>query len=216
MIGDAPGAGPVPNALNSLRRYVRPRAVRDRCELCNVGLPDEHAHLVDAATGRMACACDACALLFDGRADGKFRRVPRRVRYLADLRLTDAAWESLQLPINLAFFLRNSRAGRVVALYPSPGGATAASVPPDAWATLVEDNPALGDLEPDVEALLVNGTGGARECYRVGVDACYKLVGTIRTHWRGLSGGTEVWKEIGRFFDGLKARSEPGETAPHA
>ncbi len=216
MTGEPPGAGPVPNALNSLRRYVRPRAVRERCELCNVGLPDGHAHLVDPASGRMACACDACALLFDGRGDGKFRRVPRRARSLADFRLTDVAWEALQLPINLAFFLRSTRAGRVVALYPSPGGATEASVPADAWEMLVEDNPALADLEPDVEALLVNGTGPERECYRVGVDQCYKLVGTIRTYWRGLSGGTEVWKEIGRFFDRLKARSEPGGKATHA
>jgi hypothetical protein len=28
----------------------------------------------------------------------------------------------------------------------------------------------------------------------------------IRANWRGLSGGTEVWQEIGRFFDGLKHR----------
>ena len=55
-------------------------------------------------------------------------------------------------------------------------------------------------LEPDVEALLVNRIGEARECYRVGIDECYKLVGLIRTHWRGLSGGQAVWDEIGRFF----------------
>jgi hypothetical protein len=26
-------------------------------------------------------------------------------------------------------------------------------------------------------------------------------------HWKGLSGGTEVWKELGEFFTSLKARS---------
>ena len=39
------------------------------------------------------------------------------------------------------------------------------------------------------------------------IDECYKLVGIIRMHWKGLSGGTEVWKELGEFFTSLKARS---------
>jgi hypothetical protein len=35
-------------------------------------------------------------------------------------------------------------------------------------------------------------------------------------HWKGLSGGTEVWKELGEFFTSLKARSVevPVETSP--
>ena len=81
------------------------------------------------------------------------------------------------------------RRDRVVALYPSPAGATESLVTPEAWEALVAENPVLRDFEPDVEALLVNRVGEARECYRVGIDECYKLVGLIRTHWRGLSGG---------------------------
>ena len=38
------------------------------------------------------------------------------------------------------------------------------------------------------------------------IDECYKLVGLIRLHWRGLSGGAVVWGEIGRFFDELRQR----------
>jgi hypothetical protein len=95
----------------------------------------------------------------------------------------------------------------VVAVYPGPAGATESLVAPGAWEALAADNPILRDLEPDVEALLVNRVGGARECYRVGIDECYKLVGLIRTRWRGLSGGQEVWAEIGRMFAGLKERS---------
>ena len=45
------------------------------------------------------------------------------------------------------------------------------------------------------------------EYYLVPIDECYKLVGLIRTHWRGLSGGTEVWREIGAFFAALKSRA---------
>jgi hypothetical protein len=29
----------------------------------------------------------------------------------------------------------------------------------------------------------------------------------IRTKWRGLSGGTEVWAAITEFFDALKSRA---------
>ncbi len=86
----------------------------------------------------------------------------------------------------------------------------------EAWQALTEDNPVLRDFEPDVEALLVNRTKGARDCYRVGIDECYKLVGLIRTHWRGLSGGTAGLGEIGRFFADLKKRSGPRGGPAHA
>jgi hypothetical protein len=30
-------------------------------------------------------------------------------------------------------------------------------------------------------------------------------------HWRGLSGGSEAWREIGEFFARLKERAKPEE-----
>ncbi|HEY7314933.1 MAG TPA: DUF5947 family protein [Gemmataceae bacterium] len=216
MSADAKGDRLGLTALASLRRFARPRAAQERCELCDTGLADEHAHLVELASRRLVCACDACAILFDKQGAAKYRRVPRRVRFLPDFRLPDAAWESLHLPIDLAFFLHSTPAGRVISLYPSPAGATESLVPLDAWQTLMEDNPILRDFEPDVEALLVNRTREARECYRVGIDESYKLVGLIRTHWRGLSGGTAVWDEIHRFFANLKERSGSQGGMAHA
>ena len=207
MNPDPLGGSPRLSALTSLRRYLRPKAVRERCVLCGVELADEHPHLVELESRRLACACPACAVLFSGSGAGKYRRVPQRVEFLPNFQLTDVAWEGLQLPIDLAFFLRNSKLGRVVAFYPSPAGATEALVPPEAWQALAQDNPVLNEFEPDVEALLVNRVAAARDCYRAGVDECYKLVGLIRTHWRGLSGGPAVWGEIARFFAGLKERS---------
>ncbi len=204
------------NVLASLRRFARPRIVPERCELCDAELAVEHAHLVELASRRLVCACEACAILFDNEGAARYRRVPRRVRFLPDFRLPDTAWEGLHLPIDLAFFLHSTAAGRVIALYPSPAGATESLVPLDAWQMLAEDNPLLRDFQPDVEALLVNRVGAARECYRVGIDECYKLVGLLRTHWRGLSGGTAVWDEIRRFFTELKKRSEPRGGAAHA
>ena len=129
-------------ALASLRRFVRPRAAaRERCELCDAELAAEHSHLVEPATRRLVCACEACAILFSGQAAGRYRRVPRRVRYLPDFRLTDEAWEGLHLPINLAFFLHSTPAGGVVALYPSPAGATESLVAPEAWEALADGEP---------------------------------------------------------------------------
>jgi hypothetical protein len=204
------------NPLAFVRRFARPRpAAQERCELCDLGLADDHAHLVEPAARRLVCACDACAILFGYHDSGKYRRVPRRVDELTDFRLTDVGWAGLGLPVNLAFFLHSSAAGRVVAVYPSPGGATEAALAPDAWDGLVEENPALRALEPDVEALLVNRVGEARDHYRVGIDECYKLVGLIRTHWTGFSGGP-AWDEVARFFAGLRERSRLAGVSAHA
>lgn len=125
--------------------------------------------------------------------------------------MTDAQWDGLMIPINMAFFYESSVDQRVVALYPSPAGATESLLTFESWKEIVTENPVLDTMESDVEALLVNRVGHARgvaasEFYLLPIDECFKLVGLIRTHWRGLSGGTEVWQEIGRFFSDLKAR----------
>jgi hypothetical protein len=190
-----------------LRDLVRQRSAAEHCEMCGAALAPAHQHLIEPASRRLLCCCDACAVLFSGRQSARYRRVPRLIQSLPDFRLTDAQWEELRLPINLAFFFRSSAAGRVVAVYPSPAGATESLLPLEAWHALEEENPLLRELEPDVEALLVNRVGPARDHYRIPIDECYKLVGLIRTNWRGLSGGAEVWEVIGRFFSSLKGRS---------
>lgn len=116
------------------------------------------------------------------------------------------------LPINMAFFFKSSPQQRVVALFPSPGGATESMLALDAWEEIERENPVVAAMESDVEALLVNRIGHARgyagpEYYLAPIDECFKLTGLIRTHWRGLSGGAEVWREIGDFFTSLKARA---------
>jgi hypothetical protein len=186
---------------------MRSRPARERCELCSADLPDGHAHLVDLSTRRLLCACEPCAILFSNQGEAPYRRVPRRVLPLPDFQLSDLAWQGLQLPINLAFFFHSTPAGGIVALYPSPAGATESAVAADAWQALAEENPVLHGLEPDVEGLLVNRLSDSGDCYRVGIDECYKLVGLIRTHWNGLSGGTEVWEQVRQFFSSLKERS---------
>jgi hypothetical protein len=142
----------------------------------------------------------------------KYKRVPRRVLALADFRLSDGQWDSLMVPISMAFFFRSTPDARVVAFYPSPAGATESLLPLETWKDIEEANPLLKEMEADVEALLVNRVGHVRgftapEYYVLPIDECYKLVGLIRANWRGLSGGVEVWQEIGHFFDGLKHRA---------
>ena len=114
--------------------------------------------------------------------------------------MSDAEWESLALPINLAFFFFSTPAAKITAMYPGPAGATESMLPLDSWKTLVANNPALATMQPDVEALLVNRVDATRDYFIAPIDVCYELVGTIRKYWRGLSGGEEVWRRINEFF----------------
>ena len=195
------------NPMATLRRFVRKRPVVERCELCGVELSTEHQHLLEISRRRLVCSCDGCAILFERKEGGRFRRVPRTIRRLAEFNMSDGQWENLHLPINLAFFYFDSPRDRVVAMFPGPGGATESLLTLEAWGDLVAANPILADMEKDVEALLVNRVAATREYCLVPIDECFKLVGLIRLHWRGLSGGTEVWGEIGKFFDSLQRRS---------
>lgn len=203
----SPSGNAPDSAFAVLRRFVRQRAAVERCEMCSVELQGDHEHLVDLESRQMACACQPCAILFSGKANPRYRRVPRDVRYLADFHLTDVQWESLLLPIGLAFFFRSTPAGKVIALYPSPAGATESLLDLQSWDEIVRENPVLEEMEPDTEALLVNRVRGASDHFLVPIDECYRLVGLIRTHWHGLSGGSEMWEVIERFFAELKEKS---------
>jgi hypothetical protein len=184
----------------------------ERCELCSLALRSDHAHLVELAKRKLICTCDACAILFTSGQGGKFKRVPRRVLSLPQFEMSEAAWSSLMVPINMVFFYRSSLENRVIALYPSPAGAMESLLSLESWNEIVETNPVLNDLESDVEGLLVNRLEHSRpdaspRYYLLPIDECFKLVGLIRTHWKGLSGGTEVWEKLSEFFISLKERS---------
>lgn len=200
-----------------------------QCELCSEPIPpSRHRHLIELGSRQVMCACNACALLFeDDRAsqfaESEFKLIPRDARALPDFHMTDVQWSRLSIPINLAFFFyrtpatdtseeketaengetdRRSRT-EVAALYPSPAGATESLLPLKAWETLADENPMLEEMKPDVEALLVNRVDEAEKYYIAPIDTCYELVGLIRLHWRGFSGGQEVWEEIEAFFERL-------------
>jgi uncharacterized protein DUF5947 len=195
-----------------VRRGAQEReAAQERCELCAAPIAAEHRHLLDIDSRELMCACRACTVLFDRDAAGgrHYRLVPERRVRIDDLALDDLAWEQLRLPVDLAFFFHSSAAERVQAFYPGPMGATESLLTLRAWQELEAANPLLRTLEPDVEALLVNRAQGARAHFIVPIDDCFALVGVIRSHWKGLTGGREVWQQITGYFEGLDRRARP-------
>ena len=200
-----------------LQRFVRRRSESvERCDLCGLEVSDGHPHLIEPANRQMHCACQACAILFSNKGDGRYSRVPRRITFLPNFRLTDLQWASLMLPIQLAFFFDSTPDKKVIALYPSPAGPTESLLALESWDEIVEQNASLRKMQPDVEALLVNRVGEKREYFIAPIDECYKLVGLIRMKWHGLSGGTEAWQGIDAFFTSLKDRSVTVREAAHA
>lgn len=215
-----PSSAIVPSmgSLANLRQFARQRKPVERCEMCSRELAVDHRHLIEPEKRKLVCACDACALLFTTQDGTKLRRVPRRIRFLPNFRMTDLQWNSLMVPIEMAFFFNSSPHARVIAFYPSPAGATESLLALETWNEVVTDNPLLNEMLPDLEALLVNRVGHSHgtpaKYYIVPIDECYKLVGLIRLHWHGLSGGTEMWRHITGYFSALKEKADvPSEIA---
>lgn len=213
--------------MRTLRRFLAdsptPAEPHERCELCATPIPGDHPHLVQVAARRLLCACGPCAFLFDtpGAGGGGYARVPDR--YLTDPAFRpadtggdtrgdtawDTGWDALQIPVGIAFFLHNSARGAIVACYPGPAGATESELPLDAWSGPggIGSGALAARLRPDVEALLVRRDPPT--CLLVPVDACYRLVGLVRRHWRGFDGGPEAWSAIDAFLADLHTRATP-------
>lgn len=208
------GGGTVKVALTASADAPAPPADADadadadaRCELCPTSLADDHRHLLHLHERRIVCVCETCWSLRSG--DEQYRPAGVRTLWLADFVLDDEQWASLQIPIGLAFVMRSSMTGQVVALYPSPAGATESEVDLVSWAAIEAANPVLGRLEPDAEALVVNrlaGAGGPQ--YAIApIDRCYRLVGLVKARWSGISGGSAIDDAVREFFADLQTRA---------
>ena len=187
----------------------------ERCDFCATSLTHEHSHLIELAERRILCACRPCAIVFEpaGAAQGRYRAVPTTYREVEGFALDDAAWDALQVPIGLAFLFYNSIERRTVAFYPSPAGAIESLLPLDTWAQIVALYPQLGEIAPDVQAILIQRNREVSRAFVVPIDAAYELVGTIRTSWKGFDGGREAHAKIAAYFDKVVARSRGAVTA---
>jgi hypothetical protein len=191
-------------SVAALRQFIRPRELEEHCDTCGMALTAAHKHTFEPASRQIRCACDSCAILYAS----VYRQIPHRIVELPHFQMSDAQWDELMIPISLAFFSYSTPAGKTVALYPSPAGAAESLLRLDSWEDVCAANPELHTLEPDVEALLVNRVGASHQYFLVPIDECYRLIGLIRLHWRGLSGGVRVWGEIAQSFDELRRKGK--------
>lgn len=191
--------------IRASRNSARPAG--ERCEMCAETITDDHSHVVNLSGRQLMCVCRPCYLLFtDQSADLRYRSVPDRYLAFADFALSPGHWDALEIPVNLAFFFRNSVQDRIVAFYPGPAGAMESELPLRAWDDIEQAEPRVKMLADDVEALLVRMPGP--DCYLLPIDACYEFVGQLRMLWRGFDGGQDVRQFITDFFDRIAARSK--------
>jgi hypothetical protein len=180
---------------------------QERCDICGAPVPDDHRHLLHLTERRIVCACEACWALHSG--DPEYRPSGMRTLWLESFECSDELWGNFQIPIGLAFFMRSSISGGVVAFYPSPAGATESELSLDAWGALVAANPILEQLEPDAEALIVSRLAEPPQFAIAPIDVCYGLVGLIKSRWEGISGGDAIDTAVREFFSALRERAAP-------
>jgi hypothetical protein len=211
LIADAVATRRRAGVVSGLRGLARPTTRTSQttsvdtevCDLCGIGIPEDHRHLLALSERRIVCACEACWAMRSG--EGDYRPTGNRTLWLPGLDIPDDLWASFQIPIGLAFFMQSTVTACVVAMYPSPGGATESELHFDSWNRMLELNPVLAGLEPDIEGLIANRLADPPMYVIAPIDRCYALTGTIKAHWEGISGGSEVHAAVERFFDELRS-----------
>lgn len=194
--------------ISKLRKIANPVPEEEveKCNFCGRILSADHRHLVDLSAMRFLCTCEMCMITM---AESEiYKPLPQRHLELNDFRMTDELWSDFLIPVNMAFFVLSSSRNGAVAYYPAPTGATESKLKMEPWNELVQLNPVLNTLIPDLEALLVNRFDTSGQYYVVPIDSCYKLIGMIRISWKGIFGGPEVNDIIRQFFSELKEKTD--------
>ena len=190
-----------------LGRLARPEPVeeQEKCEVCGSSIAVDHRHLLELGERRILCSCEPCIAMRSGLEN--YCPVGTRFVWLENVEFPNELWAAFQLPIGLAFFFRSTGVNAVVALYPSPAGATESELHLESWEKLVGLNPILENLESDSEALVVNRMGEAHQHAIVPIDECYRLVGLIKSTWEGISGGSAIEKSVPKFFEYVRHKA---------
>ena len=96
------------------------------CYLCGLVIPEDHRHLL--ASRRAPDHLLVRGMLGDASRGGRLSAGGQPdAMGLPDLQIPDDVWAGFQIPIGLAFFMHSTVTSCVVAMYPSPAGATGSS-----------------------------------------------------------------------------------------
>jgi hypothetical protein len=136
--------------------------------------------------------------------EGDYRPTGNRTLWLPELDFPDDVWAGFQIPIGLAFFMESTVTACVVAMYPIPAGATESELHFESWSRLVDLNPKLGGMEPDIEGLIVNRLSDPPAYAIAPIDRCYALTGAIKASWEGISGGAALERAVPEFLAALR------------
>jgi hypothetical protein len=193
--------------VSGLRGLAQPKppapvSAEEQCDLCGTTVPDDHRHMLNLYERQIVCVCESCWALRSG--DAEFRPTGSRTLWLPDFELPEELWAQFRIPIGLAFFMHSSVTDCIVAMYPSPAGATESELHFETWNRLVELNPVLGALEADAEALIVNRMAERPMFAIAPIDRCYMLVGLVKAAWEGISGGSGMERAIETYFEELR------------
>lgn len=192
--------------ISTLRRLKDHRLIQkvgEHCQFCGKEIPDDHRHLLELMQKQLICVCDSCFIIGSIRHE-QYKIIPQRTVWLNHFDISEELWSRFLIPVNMAFFLFDSARNSIIAHYPAAAGATESKLKMEPWKELEELNPELKTMLPDVEALLVNRLDNSQQYFIVPIDACYKLIGLMRTQWKGIFGGTAIQNIIRDFFTALQ------------
>ena len=172
-----------------------PVAAGERCEMCSAPVADEHQHVVDVNSRSLMCTCRAVLpAVHRPEAQLRYRAVPDRYLAFPGFVLGRPTGTTCRSRSGWRSCSSNTAQDRVVAFYPSPAGATESELSMEAWDRVLEANPGLDTVLPDVEALLVRGIGrttASAATWSRSTRATSWSAGCGCT-WRGFDGGQEA------------------------
>ena len=138
------------------------------------------------------------------RATRSSGRRARAIVWLDDFELPDELWARVRDPDRArVLHAQQLASGAIVALYPSPAGATESELDLGGLgATCATPTRVLESLEPDAEALIVNRIASRRSYVIAPIDECYRLVGADQGRaGRGSPAATRSSARSPTFFE---------------